>query len=207
MPSLQQTAASNETNTPNQPWRNKQSVDIWGWCHTPFQSYRPQLRDDSDNIHFILHFLVPEMHKAGCEIRDCKKKTQTSRGEEKNEAIICRNCLPHHKRASTFVNTYKAAWLHFLPMLSRYSQMSERVQHDEQCSSLHNRWRFRYDEQRSSLYAEGLIMMEVTNKCQLWLGNPWNQGTSRTLKNFHLNTTQTVKHGWRQRFFVHSSTL
>ena len=56
---------------------------------------------------------------------------------EKNEAIICRNCLPHHKRASTFMNTYKAARLHFLPVLSRYSQMSERVQHDEQCSSLH----------------------------------------------------------------------
>jgi Na+-transporting methylmalonyl-CoA/oxaloacetate decarboxylase gamma subunit len=28
---------------------------------------------------------------------------------EKNEAIICSNCLPHHKRASSFVNTYKAA--------------------------------------------------------------------------------------------------
>jgi hypothetical protein len=34
--------------------------------------------------------------------------------------------------------------------------MSERVQHDEQCSSLHDRWCFRYDEQRSSLHAEGL---------------------------------------------------
>jgi len=41
-------------------------------------------------------------------------------------------------------------------MLSRYSRMSERVQHDEQCSSLHDRWCFRYDEQRSSLHAEGL---------------------------------------------------
>jgi hypothetical protein len=28
-------------------------------------------------------FLVPETHKATCEIRDCKKKTQTSRGEKK----------------------------------------------------------------------------------------------------------------------------
>ena len=78
------TACSFErNNTPNQPWRNKQSVDIWGWCHTPFQSYRPQLCDDSDNIRFIFHFLVPDMHKGGCEIRDCKKKTQTSRGEKK----------------------------------------------------------------------------------------------------------------------------
>jgi len=39
--------------------------------------------DDSDNIRFIFHFLVPETHKASCEIRDCKKKTQTSRGEKK----------------------------------------------------------------------------------------------------------------------------
>jgi len=54
------------------------------------------------------------------------------------------------------VNTYKAARLHFLPMLSRYSRMSERVQHDEQCSWLHDRWCFRDDEQRSSLHAEGL---------------------------------------------------
>ena len=51
---------------------------------------------------------------------------------------------------------YKAARLHFLPVLLRYSRMSERVQHDEQCLSLHDRWCFRYDEQRSSLHAEGL---------------------------------------------------
>jgi hypothetical protein len=30
------------------------------------------------------------------------------------------------------------------------------VQHDEQGSSLHDRWRLRYDEQCSSLHAEGL---------------------------------------------------
>jgi len=46
-------------------------------------------------------------------------------------------------------------------MLSRYSQMSERVQHDEQCSSLHDRWCFRYDEQCLSHQAEGL-------KCIMW---------------------------------------
>ena len=34
--------------------------------------------------------------------------------------------------------------------------MSESVQHDEQCLSLHDRWHFRHDEQRSSLHAEGL---------------------------------------------------
>jgi len=41
------------------------------------------------------------------------------------------------------VNMYIAARLHFLPMLSRYSRMSETVQHDVQHSSLHDRWRFR----------------------------------------------------------------
>jgi hypothetical protein len=67
------------------------------------------------------------------------KRKPKLREERKNDAIICRNCLPHHKRASSFMNTYKPARLYFLPMLSRYSRMSERVQHDEQCSSLHDR--------------------------------------------------------------------
>ena len=35
------------------------------------------------------------------------------------------------------MNKHKAVWLHLLPMLSRYRRMSESVQHDEQCSSLH----------------------------------------------------------------------
>jgi len=155
--SLEQTAASNENKMLKQQWRNKQSVDIWRWCHIPFQSYRPQLRVDSNNICFMFHYLVRETHKAICTIRDCKKKTQISR-REKNEEIISRNCLSHHKRASSFTNTHKAVQLHFLLMLSRYSRMSESVQHDERCSSLHNRWCFHYDEQRSSLHAEGSVV-------------------------------------------------
>ena len=51
----------------------KQSVDMWRRCRTPFESYRPQLRDDNDNIHFMFHFLVRKTHKAVCAIRDCKK--------------------------------------------------------------------------------------------------------------------------------------
>ena len=51
----------------------KQSLDIWRWCHTPFESYRTQLRDDNDNIRFMVRFLVRETHKAVCAIRDCKK--------------------------------------------------------------------------------------------------------------------------------------
>jgi hypothetical protein len=155
--SLQQTAASNENKTLKQPWRNKQFVDIWRWCRTPFESYRPQLCGGSDNIRFIFNFLVRETHKAVCVIRGCKKKTQILRGEKKNEEIISRNCQPHHKRASSFMNTYKAVRLHFLPMLSRYSRMSERVQHEERCSSLYDRCGFRYDEQRSTLHTEGLM--------------------------------------------------
>jgi hypothetical protein len=46
---------------------------------------------------------------------------------EKKEEIISKNCLPHHKRASMFISTHKAARLHLLPMLSRYYAMSENV--------------------------------------------------------------------------------
>jgi len=152
--SLPQTAVSNKRQC--QPWRNKQSVDIWGWCHTPFQSYRPQLRATNDNVSRVSHFQVADTHKAGCEIRDCKKKAQNFQGREKNEAIICRDFLPHHKRARSFVNTYTAARLHFLHTLLRYRRISERVQHEQRCSCLHDRWRFRYDEQCSLLHAEGL---------------------------------------------------
>ena len=58
---------------------------------------------------------------------------------EKNEEIISSNCLPHHKRASSFTNKHEAARLHLLPMSSRYRRMSESVQHDEQWPSFHDR--------------------------------------------------------------------
>jgi hypothetical protein len=64
-----------------------------------------------------------------------KKKNPDFERREKSEEIISRNCLPHHKRASTFINTHKAAPLHLLPMLSRYYAMSESVQ----WSSLHDK--------------------------------------------------------------------
>jgi hypothetical protein len=83
-----------------------------------------------------------------------KKKTLISR--EKNEELISRNCLPYHKRASTFINTHKAARLHLLPTLSRYYGMSESMQRNHQRSSFHNFKSFRYDEQRPALHAEGL---------------------------------------------------
>jgi hypothetical protein len=71
--------------------------------------------------------------------------------------IISRNCLPHHKTASTFINMAKQARLHLLSMLSRYYAMSESMQHDDQWSSLPDMVHFRYDDQHPSLPAEGLI--------------------------------------------------
>ena len=88
-----------------------------------------------------LMFHISELQrriKPAVKLGTVKRKPKLP-GERKNGAIICRNFLPHHKRASSFMNTYKAARLHFLPMLSRYRRMSERVQHDEQCSCFHER--------------------------------------------------------------------
>ena len=83
------------------------------------------------------------------------KNTQNS-GAEKNEEIISSNCLPHHKRASSFTNKHEATRLHLLPKLSRYIRISERVQHDVWCSSLHERWCLLYEVQCTSLHTEGL---------------------------------------------------
>jgi hypothetical protein len=89
------------------------------------------------------------------EVEIAKKKALNSRGE-KNEEIISRNCLPHHKTASSFINTHKAAPLHLLCMFSRYYAMSESVQRDDHRSSFHDMVHFRYDEHRPALHTEGL---------------------------------------------------
>jgi hypothetical protein len=89
--------------------------------------------------------------------RNCKKENPYFERREKNEEIISRNCLPHHKKARIFINTHKATRLHFLSMSSRYYPMSESVQRDDQWSSLPNMVHFRYDDQHPSLPAEGLI--------------------------------------------------
>jgi hypothetical protein len=88
--------------------------------------------------------------------RDCKKENPDFERRKKNEEIISRNCLPHHKTASTFINMHKQARLHLLCMLSRYYAMSESVQRDDHRSSFHDMVHFRYDEQRPALHAEGL---------------------------------------------------
>jgi hypothetical protein len=90
-------------------------------------------------------------------VKIAKKKTLILR-EEKNEEIISRNSLPHHKTATTFINTHKQAPLHFLCMLSRYYAMSESVQRDDHHSSFHDMVHFRYDEQRPALHTEGLTI-------------------------------------------------
>jgi hypothetical protein len=57
------------------------------------------------------------------------------------------------------VNMHKATRLHFLSILSRYYPMSESVQRNDQWSSLPDMFHFRYDDQRPSLPAEGLIVI------------------------------------------------
>jgi hypothetical protein len=113
-------------------------------------------------ITFVSCFIsLLERHtKPSLQLETAKRKP-SFREERKNEEIISKNCLPHHKRASSFTNTDEATQLHFLPVLSRYSRMSESMQHDEHCPSLHDRWCFRYDEQCSSLHVEGLKRWEL----------------------------------------------
>jgi hypothetical protein len=105
--------------------------------------------------------LLERQVKQSVQIETAKRNAKF-RGERKNEEIISRNCLPHHKRASSFTNTHKAAQLHFIPIFSRYSWMSGSVHHDEHRSSFHDRLCFCYNEQHSSLHAEGLICYEVS---------------------------------------------
>jgi hypothetical protein len=90
--------------------------------------------------------------------RDCKKENPDFEKRKKKEEIISRNCLPHHKTASTFIDTHKQAQLHLLCMLSRYCAMSESVQRDDHRSSFHDMVHFRYDKQRPALHAEGLSL-------------------------------------------------
>jgi hypothetical protein len=39
--------------------------------------------------------------------RNCKKENPYFERRERNEEIISRNCLPHHKKASNFFNKNK----------------------------------------------------------------------------------------------------
>jgi hypothetical protein len=102
--------------------------------------------------------------------RNCKKENPYFERREENEEMISRNCLPHHKKARIFINKNKAARLHFLSMLSRYYPMSERVQRENQWSSLHDMVSFRYDEHRPALHAERLKSVEPQfSGCRVYL--------------------------------------
>jgi hypothetical protein len=63
--------------------------------------------------------------------RDCKKESSEFERRKKNEEIISKNCQPHHKTDSSFINTHKAAPLYLFCMFSRYYAMSESVQRDD----------------------------------------------------------------------------
>jgi hypothetical protein len=84
-------------------------------------------------ITFVSSFIsLLERHiKPSAQLEMTKRKPRF-REEKKNEEIISRNCLPHHKRASTFFNMHKAARLCLFAMLSRYYPISDRVQCDGQ---------------------------------------------------------------------------
>jgi hypothetical protein len=84
-------------------------------------------------ITFIASFIscLERCIKPSLQLAIAKRKPWF-REKRKNEEIISRNCLPHHKRASTFFNMQKAARLHLLAMWSRYYPMSDSVQRDEQ---------------------------------------------------------------------------
>jgi hypothetical protein len=100
------------------------------------------------------------VQREGC--RDCKKENPEFE-RRKNEEIISRNCLPHHKKACTFFNMNKATPLNLLGMLSRYYATSESVQRDDHRSSFHDMVHFRQDEQRPALHAEGLVQKRHKN--------------------------------------------
>ena len=65
-----------------------------------------------------------------------EKRKPEFREKRKTGEIISSNCLPHHKRSSSFTNKHEGPRLNFLPMLSRYRRMSESVHHDTHCSAL-----------------------------------------------------------------------
>jgi hypothetical protein len=96
--------------------------------------------------------------------RDCKKESPEFERRKKKEEIISKNYLPHHKTASSFINTHKAAPLYLLCLFSRYYAMSESVQRDDHRLSFHDIVHFRYDEHRPALHAEGLSDHEVNLK-------------------------------------------
>jgi len=66
-------------------------------------------------ITFVSYFisLFHRRINPAVEIRDGEKENPNFERRERNEAIICRICLAHHKGASTFMNTYIAARLHY----------------------------------------------------------------------------------------------
>jgi hypothetical protein len=64
-----------------------------------------------------------------------QKRNPDFKRREKNEEIISRNSITHHKIASTLINTHKVARLHLLPMLLRYYPVSENMQRDSRRDS------------------------------------------------------------------------
>jgi hypothetical protein len=79
-------------------------------------------------ITFVSNFisLLERRIKPSVQLEVTKRKPRF-REEGKNEEIISGNCLPHHKRARTFINKHEEARLNLLTILSRYCPISETV--------------------------------------------------------------------------------
>src|SRR5215510_13408734 len=79
-------------------------------------------------ITFVSSFIsLLERHtKPSVQLEIAKRKPRF-REERKNEEIISRNSLPHHKRASNLIKTHEAARLQFLPLLEIYFQLQQTV--------------------------------------------------------------------------------
>ena len=157
--SLEHTAASNENKTLKQPWRNSLLIYEGDVMH-PLKA--TDLIYVTITITLISCFIsLLERHIKRSVQLETAKRNGRFREERKNEEIISRNCLPRHKRASSFMSTHEAVRLHFLHMLSRYSWMSRSVQHAG--TDRHStKAMFSLCGHCSSLHAEGLKMSSRT---------------------------------------------
>jgi hypothetical protein len=105
--SLEQTAASNKNKTLKQPEETNSLLIYEG--NVIHHLKATDLSYMTITITFISCFIsLLERHiKLSVQLENAKRKPRF-REERKNEEIISRNCLPHHKRASSFPNMQEA---------------------------------------------------------------------------------------------------
>jgi len=118
-------------------------------------------------ITFFSYFipLLEGRIKPSVKLGTAKRKPKIQE-QKKNEEIISSNCLPHLKRAISFMNKHKAARLHLVTMSSRYKRMSESVQHDKQWSSFKEYPKFGSREKNGEIISSNCLPhhKRATNK-------------------------------------------